>query len=97
MGFQDGAGTSWDLPLIRAWGIKVYLSLSHTYLFLGKGAGRALAAAGPPGQAQLRHGGGGLGTKNFEGGPGLALPRGAKAGGLCRSGSPCRIPWRASS
>lgn len=34
MGFQDGAGTSWDLLLIRSWGGQVYLLLSPTLSLL---------------------------------------------------------------
>ena len=36
MGFQDGAGTSWDLPLIRVLGREVYLCLSHTLSLPGE-------------------------------------------------------------
>lgn len=60
MGFQDGAGTSWDLLLIRSWGGQVYLCLSGT-LSLLHGQGRMVAfwlGWGPQGQAQLWHGGG---------------------------------------
>lgn len=52
MGFQDGAGTSWDLPLIRSWGGQVYLYLSHT-LYLLHGERGTLTAAGGP---RVKHG-----------------------------------------
>lgn len=56
MGFQDGAGTSWDLLLIRSWGGQVYLLLSPTLSLLqgegdmvgqwgGGGGGRVLGQA----------------------------------------------------
>lgn len=49
MGFQDGAGTSWDLLLIRSWGGQVYLLLSPTLSLLqGEGdmGGREREGAG---------------------------------------------------
>lgn len=90
MGFQDGAGTSWDLPLIRALGGEVHLCLSHTVcLRLGRGAQRCPGWGGA-----LGPGTGGLDGPFFlrpQPSPGVRSLVGSKG-----PSSPLQSPCRAS-
>lgn len=90
MGFQDGAGTSWDLPLVRALGGEVHLRLSHTVcLRLGRGAQRCPGWGGA-----LGPGTGGLDGPFFprpQPSPGVRSLVGSKG-----PSSPLQSPCRAS-